>query len=261
MDGTLLNSQKQIDCYTREVLAAWAAAGHKLVLCSGRDINSVSDVKKDLQLDLPGMYLIGYNGGQIYDCEKKETIYRITLTLAQTRHLLAEAERQGVHLHTYSDTHILAPKMDEEMRYYQHAIKTPLTICENLGDTLTQEPCKCLAIELKDFEKLENFRLSLLSWAEREEISMVYSSPYYLEFIPAASGKGAAVKTLCKILDIPPHLSLAAGDAQNDMSMIEAAGIGIAMINGSEDVKFAATLVTAYDNDNDGLAHALIDFI
>ncbi len=247
--------------YTREVLTAWTEAGHKLVLCSGRDINSVADVKRDLQLDLPGMYLIGYNGGQIFDCEKKETIHKITLTLPQTRHLLSEAEKWGIHIHTYSDTNILAPKMDEELRYYQHAIKTPLIICENLADSLTCEPCKCIAIELKDLKKLEDFRLSLLPFAEKEEISMVYSNPNYLEFIPNLSGKGAAVKTLCEMLDIPLCFSLAAGDAQNDMSMIEAAGTGIAMINGSEDVKFAATLITHEDNDHDGLARALIDFI
>lgn len=261
LDGTLLNSQKQIGSYTREVLTAWTDAGHKLVLCSGRDINSVADVKRDLQLDLPGMYLIGYNGGQIFDCEKKETIHKITLTLPQTRHLLSEAEKWGIHIHTYSDTNILAPKMDEELRYYQHAIKTPLIICESLANSLTCEPCKCIAIELKDLKKLEDFRLSLLPFAEKEEISMVYSNPNYLEFIPNLSGKGAAVKTLCEMLDIPLCFSLAAGDAQNDMSMIEAAGTGIAMINGSEDVKFAATLITHEDNDHDGLARALIDFI
>ena len=261
LDGTLLNSKKQIDGYTREILTAWSRAGHKLALCSGRDINSVADVKRDLCLDLPGMYLIGYNGGQIYDCEKQETLHKITLTLPQTRHLLREAEKWGIHIHTYSDTHILAPKMDKELHYYQHAIKTPLIISENLADDLSQEPCKCLAIELKDLQKLEDFRLSLLPWAEKEGISMIYSNPNYLEFIPEISGKGTAVKTLCEILDIHPYFSLAAGDAQNDMSMIEAAGIGIAMINGSEDVKFAATVVTHEDNDHDGLARTLIDFI
>lgn len=261
LDGTLLNSQKQIGAYTREVLTAWSNAGHKLVLCSGRDINSVTDVKNDLQLDLPGMYLCGYNGGQIYDCEKKETIHRITLTLPQARYLIDEADKWGIHIHTYTDTNILASKMDEELHYYQHAIKTPLTLCGNLADSLSQEPCKCLAIELKDLKKLEDFRLSLLPWAEKEKISIVYSNPNYLEFIPAASGKGSAVKTLCGILNIHPYFSLAAGDAQNDMSMIEAAGIGIAMINGNEDVKFAATLITSKDNDHDGLAHALVDFI
>ena len=70
LDGTLLDSKKQISEYTREVLQRWTEAGHKLVLCSGRDINSVMDVKRDTGLNFQGMYLIGSNGGMIYDFEK-----------------------------------------------------------------------------------------------------------------------------------------------------------------------------------------------
>lgn len=301
LDGTLLNSDKQIGSYTREVLRAWTAAGHKLVLCSGRDINSVTDVKNYLGLDLPGMYLIGYNGGQIYDCTARKTLFKTTLTIPQTLHIIGEAEKAGVHVHTYSDTHIIACREDEELHYYKHAISTPVLLCPELamGDALAMDddgktdseanhkaggkangktnskastrdslvpvlgegPCKCIGIELKDAEKLERFRLSLLPWAEKEKISMIYSSPIYLEFFPSASGKGAALKTLCKLLGIHPYFSVAAGDAQNDLSMIEASGMGIAMSNAAEAVRFAATTITPYDNDHDGLAHALVDLI
>ena len=54
---------------------------------------------------------------------------------------------------------------------------------------------------------------------------------------------------------------MAAGDAENDLSMIEAAGMGIAMQNAAEEIRFAATTITPYDNDHDGLAHALVDLI
>ncbi len=261
LDGTLLDSQKQISPYTREVLEKWSQAGHKLALCSGRDINSVKDVKRYLRLELPNMYVIGYNGGQIYDCTQNKTIHRAALTLDQTAHILEEADKCGVHVHTYTETNIVSPKDDEELVYYKRVIKTPIIINPNVMDVLTEGPCKCIGIELKDADKLEHFRLSLLSWAEDEGVSMIYSSPYYLEFFPATSGKGAAVKTLCELLGINPYFSVAAGDAQNDLSMIEAAGMGIAMLNGSEDVQMAATIITAYDNDHDGLAHALVDLI
>lgn len=261
LDGTLLDSGKQISPYTREVLEKWVQAGHKLALCSGRDVNSVKDVKSYLHLDLPNMYVIGYNGGQIYDCTKGKTIHRTALTLTQTAHILEEAEKHGIHVHTYTETNIVSPRQDEELVYYRRVIKTPVIINPNVMDVLTQGPCKCIGIELKDPEKMENFRLSLLPWAQEEGVSMLYSSSYYLEFFPAASGKGVAVKTLCRLLGIDPHFSVAAGDAQNDLSMIEAAGMGIAMINGCNDVKMAATTITAYDNDHDGLAHALVDLI
>lgn len=261
LDGTLLNEQKQISVYTREVLDAWAKAGHKLVLCSGRDINSVGSVKEYLRLDFPGMYLIGYNGGQIYDCDNQKTIYKIALTLEQTSHIMEEAARFGIHVHSYTDTHIVSPKDTEELHYYQRVIKTPVIFSPNVTDVMTDGPCKCLAVELKDAKKLEDFRLSLLPWSTEEGITMIYSNPYYLEFFPSVSGKGTAVKKLCELLNINPYFSVAAGDAQNDISMIEAAGFGIAMCNGSEDVKMAATTITAYDNDHDGLAHALYDLI
>lgn len=261
LDGTLLNEQKQISDYTREVLNAWAKAGHKLVLCSGRDINSVGSVKEYLRLDFPGMYLIGYNGGQIYDCDNQKTIYKVALSLAQVTHIMEEAARFGIHVHSYTDTHIVSPKDTEELHYYQRVIKTPVIFSPNVTDVMPEGPCKCLAVELKNAKKLEDFRLSLLPWATEKGITMIYSNPYYLEFFPSVSGKGTAVKKLCELLNINPYFSVAAGDAQNDISMIEAAGFGIAMCNGSEDVKMAATTITAYDNDHDGLAHALYDLI
>ena len=261
LDGTLLNSQKQISDYTREVLNKWCQNGHKLVLCSGRAIDSIKHVKESLQLNLPGMYLIGYNGGQIYDYDKQETLSKVALTLEQTAYVIKEAAQAGIHIQTYSDTHIIAPKQNEELAYYKKVIHSPVIFCENIIDALEEGPCKCLAIELTDFEKLENFRLSLLPWAEKEGISLIYSNPNYLEIFPSISGKGSALKTLCSFLDIHPYFSVAAGDAENDLSMIEAAGMGIAMSNGSDDIKMAATTITAYDNDHDGLAHTLIDLM
>ncbi len=261
LDGTLLDSQKAISDYTRDVLRKWCENGHKLVLCSGRAIDSVEHVKQSLHLDFPGMYLIGYNGGRIYDYDKQETLYEVKLTLEQTAHAVEEAARADIHIQAYSDTHIIAPRQDEELDFYRKVICSPIIFCENIVDALKEAPYKCLAIELNDFEKLENFRLSLLPWAEKEGISLIYSNPNYLEIFPSSSGKGAAVKILCSLLGIHPYFSVAAGDAENDLSMIEAAGMGIAMLNGSDDIKMAATTITAYDNDHDGLAHALIDLI
>lgn len=261
LDGTLLDSNKQISAYTRQVLNDWTNAGHKLVLCSGRDINSVGNVKEYLNLTYSGMYLIGYNGGQIVECETGKTLYRISLTPSQILHIAKEAKTQGIHLHTYTDTHIVSPADDEELRFYRRVIKTPVLFSEDLSPIRESGACKCLAVELKDKDKIEAFRLSLLPWAEKEGITMIYSNPYYLEIFPSASGKGAAVRKLCELLSVNPALSVAAGDAENDISMIEAAGMGIAMANGSEDVKMAATTITEFDNNHDGLALVLRDLI
>lgn len=261
MDGTLLNKQKEVMPYTREVLEKWCQAGHKFVLCSGRDINNLKFVRKSLSLNYPGMYLIGYNGGQIYDCEQDKTLYRIGLSHSQVAHIKETADSFGIHFHTYSETSIVSPKADEGLTYYQRFINTPTVIAPDIFTVLDVEPCKCLLIERKDTAKLEQLRLTLLPWAEKEGITLAYSNPYYLEVFPSRSGKGAAVLKLCELLNINPLFSIAAGDAENDISMIEKAGLGIAMANAAESVKNTATTITEYDNDHDGLAHTIIDMI
>ena len=81
-----------------------------------------------------------------------------------------------------------------------------------------------------------------------------YSNPNYLEIFMKEAGKGSAVVRLSRYLNIPIENTIAAGDEQNDISMIEEAGLGIAMINAGDIVKKSADVITVYDNNNDGLA-------
>ena len=87
-----------------------------------------------------------------------------------------------------------------------------------------------------------------------DKLTLLYSNPYYMEIFPSEAGKGSAVTRLAGILGIPVENTYAAGDEQNDISMIQAAGCGIAMANATDAVKAIADVVTIYDNDHDGLA-------
>ena len=261
LDGTLLDSTKHISDYTRKVLTDWTDAGHKLVLCSGRDINSVASVKAYLELPDRSMYLIGYNGGEIYDCEKKETLYKVTISIPQVRHIMEVAKEHQIHCHAYTSTHIVSPGDNEQFKFYRRVILTPVIYSLDVTAVMTEGSGKCIAVEIYDHDKLEAFRQAILPWANEQGITVLYSNPNYLEFIPAGSGKGASVLRLCEILGIDACFSIAAGDEQNDLSMIEMAGMGIAMVNGCDQVKMAATVITDADNDHDGLARALVDLI
>lgn len=252
LDGTLLTSEKNITPKTMAALRQWTDAGNKLALCSGRAIESVQNVKESLGLHFPGMFLIGYNGGEIYDCENGEVISRIPLTLDQTALVMKTAKEKKIHCHTYTDTHIISPADNEQLRYYCRAIHTPVIISENVLDALDKPPCKCIAIEIYDREKLEHFRTALAPITEGE-LTLLYSNDKYLEIFPACSGKGTAVTTLCKHLNIPLSHALAAGDEANDISMLQTAGLGIAMSNAKEEVKKSADVITDTDNNNDGL--------
>lgn len=258
LDGTLLTTEKKVSPSTKQALKQWTDAGHKLALSSGRAIDSVNHVRITLGLDFPGMYLIGCNGGEIYDCDNDRILSRTALTYPQTALIFKIAKEQGIHCHTYTDTHIISPADNEQLLYYKRNIHTPAIICEDVLGALDKEPCKCIAIEIHHKEKLEHFRQTLLPLVEGE-VNLLYSNDKYLEIFPASSGKGTAVQKLCDLLDIPISRSLAAGDEANDISMIQTAALGIAMQNAADIVKQAADLITETDNDHDGLAPILME--
>lgn len=260
LDGTLLNTDKKITPATMEALEKWTAAGNKLVLSSGRAIDSVKDIKDSFGLNFPGMYLVGCNGGEIYDCGSDKIISRIPLTMEQVSLAAKTAREQGVYCQTYTDTHIISPSDSEELHFYKRAIHSPVIISEDITAALDKEPCKCIAIEIHNREKLEHFRQVLLPLT-KGELNLLYSSDKYLEIFPASSGKETALPKLCGLLNIPLENTIAAGDESNDIAMIKAAGIGIAMLNAKEEVKEEADLITKSDNNNDGLAPILLSHL
>jgi len=262
LDGTLLPSSKIISPYTFNVLKEWTNSGHYLALCSGRDISSVNQVYHENRLNqLQNVYTIGYNGGLIFDPVKNETLYKTALTLKDAEYLADAARKAGIYMQTYADDYFVIPYEGDESRYYTKVIKTKYVISENVTDKLTDGPCKCLFIELNDIEKLQKFKEEITPWANEHDISLMYSNPNYLEVIPSNSGKGAAVKILKDILNIKGLMTIAAGDEENDISMLKAADAAIAMSPARDSVKNEATIISEDDCDHDGLALTLKRFM
>lgn len=261
LDDTLLNNKSQVSPGTKAFLDEFLAAGNRLVLSSGRPIMSVMEVKEAAGLHQPGIFLSGSNGTRIYDCDRQCTILKKGLPLSYVSYLQEQAKALSLHIQTYrekdgeEDT-IISPADDEEVRYYRQKIHLSLKISENLVSALDDEPCKMLAVSLHNFDKLETFRKNIADWAENK-IRTIYSSDKYLEVYPWDAGKGSSLLFLCDHLGVPVSDTFAAGDAENDISMLDAAGCGIAMKNASDKVKAHADVITDLDNDQDGLADTL----
>lgn len=253
LDGTLLNDQKQITELTHRKLESFLKNGNYFSICTGRPINSALEVFQSLKLPSSGCYIISYNGAQIYDCASGQTVVRYAVSEDLIATVFELAESYGLHCQTYTDTHILSKADNEATAYYQKNIHMPLCVTDDIQKSLDVPPCKLMVIELHDHEKLERFRIDLKARVG-ERLQLMYSNPNYLEIFSAEAGKGTSVKALCQMLQIPIENSFAAGDQQNDLSMIQAAGLGIAMCNGNEEVKRQADVVTALDNNHDGLA-------
>ena len=118
LDGTILTSEKKISEKTMRALTDFVAAGNHFAICTGRDINSARSVYRNLGLKLPGSYVVAYNGGQIYDVDRGETIYRQGIDRTTVREIFRIAKEYGVHVHTYNDDFILTESYDECMDFY-----------------------------------------------------------------------------------------------------------------------------------------------
>ena len=258
LDDTLLNNQSQVSPESKAFLDEFLASGNRLVLSSGRPLTSVLEVKEQAGLNQPGIFVSSSNGTLVYDCDNRRIIMKTCLPLSYVSYLQEQAKTLSLHIHTYREEDgksdaIITPADNEEIRYYRRRVHLPLLISENLCDPLMEGPCKLLAISLHNRDKLETFRKNIADWAE-DKIQTIYSNKQYLELFDRNAGKGSSLRFLCDYLHVPVSDAYAAGDADNDISMLEAAGCGIAMKNATDKVKAHADVVTDLDNDQNGLA-------
>lgn len=256
LDGTLLNNQSMVSENTKAFLDDFIQAGHKLVLSSGRPLLSILEVREQAGLNYPGVLISANNGTLIYDCDRKTPILEKRLPLSYVSYLQKQAQDFHLHIQTYTDDAIVTAEEDEEIRFYRRRIHLPLLLAQDYASVLSKEPLKMLAIHLSDHDRLTAFCDAVSDWAA-DKIQMIFSNDFYLELFHKDAGKGNAVRFLCDYFRVPLSDTFAAGDADNDISMIQAAGCGIAMANAAPEVKKAADAVTAKDNDNDGLAEFL----
>ncbi len=134
-------------------------------------------------------------------------------------------------------------------------------ITQRLENVLDHAPFKLLAIDLEDRARLEAFRETVQAAEESSNIICAFSNPMYLEFYDKRAGKGNALVNLCNALHVLEKNAIAAGDEENDCSMIEAAGIGVAMANAVPLLKERADYITEKDNNHDGIVEVIERFI
>ncbi len=251
MDGTLLDDKKNLSPRIYNAIDSFTSQGGRFVLSSGRPLASILETKEKLGLSFPGTFVIAYNGALVYDCQQQKPIWEQRVPYDYVKKVLELAAECDVHAHTYTDDNIISPKDDEELAYYREHIHIPAVITDDIISALDKEPFKLILIQLDGTDKLEAFRNTLES-RTGDKLHTFYSSSVYLECCMKEASKGNAVRFLCSHLGIDVKDSIAAGDAANDISMLQAAGCGICMCNGTEDTKAEADYVTKKDNNHDG---------
>ncbi len=278
-DGTLANEKKEVTEGTRKALDRFVYGGASkdvkdltnesdnepcsniFVLSSGRAMSDVKAMAKKLGLNYPNQFLSGYNGAELYSCKEGTTFFRETLPVSVACEVMELAREHGLYCQTYQGGEIVVYTKTKETEFYTQRVKMPVVCTNDIAETLTQEPCKCLIIHLENPEDhaIEPFA-ELIKKRYGDVLHTVMSNPWYLEIDPVRATKAYSMTWLCRHLGIDPANAIAAGDAQNDNPMLCAAGIGIGMCNGlasNPQMREAADVITEYDNEHDGLAKEL----
>ena len=254
LDGTLNNDQKVISPRTKDALMAAQKAGIRLALASARPSPGLFKERDILQMqDYQGI-LMSYNGGRIVDAATAEVLFETSMDMEQTKQVLR-----------FLQTLPVTPILDDGVQFYvtdksgykvdYECSNNNMTCTEvpNLADFLTFAPVKILMSakeeEISDIQReiRENLPTTL---------TVVQTAPFYLEVIPQSINKGQGIRDICAVLGISPEQVIAFGDAENDIPMLRAAGMGVAMGNAPPQVKQAADFVTLSNND-DGISYAL----
>ncbi len=236
LDGTVLGPGTEIAPDVRLALAQAETAGWTIVLASGRMLRSVQGVQSRLGVQGP---IIAYNGGLVALPDGRVLHHPIPVAAAQR--VADVCARHGFFLQTYQDDRLYVPWEDARADAYSRLAGVPPTVDPDRVFHPRVAPTKLLVIE--PAQRQPEVRAAIAPLAPGE-LELANSYPHYLEITAAGIDKGTALAELCALLGTQPAEVLAVGDGENDLPMLNLAGLGVAVANAAETVRRAVAHVT-----------------
>jgi len=257
LDGTLLNSDHQMTERTEKALKTAIQKGVQVVIATGKTYLSARDLIDRLGLTTPGIYLQGlaiYNGDGTIKHQQ-------TLDSDLARTVITFGEERGFTMVAYSGTRILVRSLNEDDRILSEKYHEPVPEAVGpLQNLLGNTPInKIIAIRLNDARRITALRWQLgVQLGGKAKLTQALLD--MLEILPPGASKGTALKVLLRDMGIASANVMAIGDGENDIEMIQMAGVGVAMANASQKLKDVATYITT-SNDEDGIVQAIEKYI
>ncbi|MDO5361760.1 MAG: Cof-type HAD-IIB family hydrolase [Eubacteriales bacterium] len=260
IDGTATNSQKQVTPKTRDAVIRLLKAGVPVAIASGRPTPGVAPIAEEFDFGAYGSYALCFNGAKIINWKTKELVYSKTLPASIPRRVFEDACKYDVGILTYAegDSAILAGRRPDQYTEKEAQIcSIPIIDCKDrFVRHITHPVTKCLITGDPDIlECIE----PVIADKYRFEANVFRSEPYFLEIMPQNVDKAYCLSKLLKILGIKREEMVCCGDGFNDLTMIQYAGMGVAMANAQQAVKDVADFITL-SNDEDGVEYVIRKF-
>lgn len=257
LDGTLLTDDKKISNRTKQVLKKAQEKGHFICIATGRPYRASIQYYNELKLSTP---IINFNGAFIHHpYDSSFGTHHTTLDLKTAKVIIDTCE-------AFQVQNIMVEIIDDYyLRYFDEVFIETFTLGQNpvdygnLQTLLTEDPTTIL-VHPQEHHVDELF--ALLKDAHAEIIQQrVWQAPWnIIEIVRKGLNKAVGLQKIANYYNIPRERIIAFGDEENDLEMIEFAGIGVAMSNGINELKNIANAVTK-SNEEDGIALFLEDIL
>ena len=259
MDETLLNSEHEISARDVESIRKLSEKGVKFVIATGRPFNSVFNDLKILNLyEKEDEYVISFNGSVLTENKNNRILSFQGLSFETASLLYRLGVENGFCIHVYTvDTVYVYNYIPEERAYIEGRMNNVETFEKDLGFLKDVPIIKVLFMDL-NMDRLH--RMEAVVRQQAEELSISYSSNRYLEFNTLGIDKGFGLRKLASLLNIPIEETIAVGDNINDLSMIKAAGLGVAVRNAHPQILPDCDVILNGTNNDDPLTEILERF-
>lgn len=257
LDGTTLNNDSKVSLLTIQTLRLLDRMGHMVCIVTGRPFRNSKDIYYQIGLQSP---MVNFNGALCHFPDKEEWLghYHNELDRELAFELFSRQDELGIDMLTVEGKDRLFSStlnIPDSPFYPKDRAKIELLSRRSLTENPT-----ALAIFCPE-EKQAAVRDRVLDhYGDQVSIRTWGGILPLLEIVSVGINKAVGVKQIADFYHIPRELILAFGDENNDLEMLDYAGLGVAMANGTEEVKAIANDVTKYTNDQDGLAKYLIDY-
>lgn len=255
VDGTLLNDEREISKRTLAALLKVQQMGVRIVLASGRPTYGLMPLAKTLELGNYGGFVLSYNGCQIIKAQNGEILFERRINPEMLPYLEKKARKNGFAIFTYHDDTLITDSPDNEYIKNEALLNNLKIIKEDEFSTAIDfAPCKCMLVSDKE-EALIGLEQH---WEKRlaGTLDAFRSEPYFLEVVPCGVNKANTLGALLEHLEVTREEVIAVGDGVCDVTMLQLAGMGVAMGHSQDSVKVCADYVTA-SNEEDGVALAV----
>lgn len=257
MDGTLLKDDKSISKENYTAIQNAKKKGVKVVLATGRPIMGIKRYLEELKLISDTDYAVVFNGALVQSTKSKNILAKNFLSVDDIKILYDLSKKLHVNIHSLTLDGCITPKTS----------KYTLLECKNNNMPLKEvdfnnvpKDTTIVKIMFIDEPEILDKAIENIPKEFYDKYTIVKSSAYFLEFINKKVTKGEGVKLLADKLNIDMKDVICMGDHNNDVEMVDYAGLGVAMGNGTSDIKDVANFVTKTNEEN-GVAYAINKFV